>query len=272
MHVTQGAVSRQIQTLEDTIGFDLFYRMHKSISLTRNGARLLENIGPVLDRLEQCIDDARRQGIDQHVTIAATSAMSHRLISKLPELYSEFPNLNVQILASNLHLNQISDQFDIGIVFGAGRWPGFHATFLSRDEVFPVCNPDVLPKPNTFLTPEKLLKAPLLHCDDNQRFSMDWKFWFNSVGVKGAMAPPKLTVSNNGLLMKAAVEGQGIALCWGQLVDDYLASGRLVPASDSRVISKEAYYAITKSRPLADSETAHVIKWLLNLFENPISA
>ena len=88
LHLTQSAISHQVQVLEDSLGNRLFERSRQGIKLTRAGQRLLDQLGPALDALEGALGAARTGARSAalptlQVAVAPTFA-SRWLIPRLP--------------------------------------------------------------------------------------------------------------------------------------------------------------------------------------------
>lgn len=117
--VTQGAVSRQIRELELSLGVALFRRGHRSIELTDDGRRYHHAVTVALEHLVDATGDVVARPSERQVTVAATSAISiYWLMPLLPLFQSMFPDITVQVLASDPSLASAPDAFDIGIQFG----------------------------------------------------------------------------------------------------------------------------------------------------------
>jgi LysR family glycine cleavage system transcriptional activator len=98
----------------------------------------------------------------------------------------------------------------------------------------------------------------LLH--DLGRF--DWSLWFEAHGVK---APKELngpSFSDDNLMVRAAVSGQGLALVRDVYADDELRAGRLVRAIDVEWPTRFAYYAVCTPDALRKPAVRHFRKWL----------
>jgi len=63
LHVTQGAVSKQVRSLEAFLGVELFERVRQRLMLTDAGERYLERIRPSLNEIEAAsVELIARQG------------------------------------------------------------------------------------------------------------------------------------------------------------------------------------------------------------------
>ncbi|KAF5300165.1 hypothetical protein FQR65_LT19396 [Abscondita terminalis] len=76
--------------------------------------------------------------------------------------------------------------------------------------------------------PEEVFHKSLLSLDESQKDWINWAEWFALVGYPMFKPKNRVNINNYPLLIQAAINGQGVALAWGSLVDDYLRNGVLI--------------------------------------------
>lgn len=266
LHVTQAAVSQQIRALENQLGATLFLRRHRGISLTPEGRLLFQSVALGLEQIAGAADQLRQPPPHISVTVAATLAVSSFwLLPRLPGFRETHPNVEVHVVASDSELEQLDTRIDVGIRFGKGHWPGFHATFLSRCEVFPVCSPGFL-RSRGIEHVEDLLDQTLLSQDDQRLDWFDWHLWFARQGVAKPPKRPAMRINNYPLLIQATLAGQGVSLGWRLLVDDLLENGELVKALDSSMYSDEGFYLVTPANETPSEDIVKFCDWILGEF------
>jgi DNA-binding transcriptional LysR family regulator len=235
--VTQAAVSKHVKFLEDTFGAQLFYRLHRSNQLTTEGNALYDAMSESMQRIAGVFDKyAEGQG-EEAIALASTADFSNlRIMPRLHHLREQLPKLR-------LRLTTPSDRdADLSVRFGHGKWDDGTAVFLFDEEIFPVCSPSWLARhcPPTSL--DELAHNQLIDTDATLEGWMTWNTWFRAL----AYTPPKLEFSLRcamyGDAILAAVQGHGIALGWGRLLENHLASGRLVRVSSHAIVPSDAYY------------------------------
>jgi DNA-binding transcriptional LysR family regulator len=269
LHVTQGAVSRQIRTLEQGLGVALFRRARRSVQFTAEGKRFHQAVTMALEHIADAVREAMAAGGHSGITIAATLAVSTLwLMPVMSKLRAELPDLEVQILASDADLDGIGQPFDVGIRYGSGTWPGFRSTLLGRGEVFPVCAPAYLEGRLPPGGAAALLGETLLKLEDERWDWIDWPVWFAELGIRGPCPPPALRVNSYPLLLQAARDGQGIALGWRYLVDGDLGNGTLVVPCDGRLVTAHGFHLVTPDRAPRHPKTAALCEWLANEFRH----
>ncbi|WMC11645.1 transcriptional regulator GcvA [Oceanimonas pelagia] len=234
LSVTQGAISRQIRQLEEYLGKDLFVRANRNISLTPTGMQYYQTIYRALLDVAQATGEIKKWQGEQQITVATTNAMAALwLLPKVAAFQREHGEVDLRILASD----QVTDfrRLDCDIALFYCRLPPaeMKVTRLFPEEVFPVCSPGYLERTRDWGSPEELFSRTLLYLDESQRDWLTWQEWFEQVGWSNIQPRNRININNYPMLIQAAVNGQGIALAWGSLVDEYLENGALVRPVDT---------------------------------------
>ena len=267
LSVTQGAVSRQIRLLEEALGIGLFSRGHRAVTLTAAGRRLHRAVSIGLGHIESAAEEIAVEGDASLLTIAATHAIStFWLMPRMASLHARFPDLELELLATDAELDEIRDRFDLGIRYGDGRWPGVAAFALGACDVFPVCSPAYLEQAPALAGPADLRTAALLHLDDRRADWLGWHAWFGELGVEGPFPRPALRVNSYPLLVQAAIAGQGVALGWSHLVDDALARGTLVRPLEAAVPTRHGFHLVVSEARADDPRIGALVQWFVNAF------
>lgn len=222
--LTQGAVSRQIRTLEAALNCKLFERTGRAMRLTSDGERLFVHVHSGLMTFADGVSELRRDSDAFAVNISATPSIAAGwLIPRLPDFYRRQPDVDINLRATNALIDFARDGIDLALRYGAGRWPGLCAEKLLSVDLFPVCGARYrrgrLPR-----TVSELLETTLLH----YTYGTSWEEWFKSTGAKFPTPLRGPRFDDYVLAVQAAAGGQGILLGRDALVADELASGRLV--------------------------------------------
>ena len=249
--LTQGAVSRQVATLEAQLGVALFRRSQHGMVLTAAGADYARQVAQRLDALERDTLDVRsRQGEGDRIAIASVPTFAARwLIPRLPRLAEAHPQLQVHIEARSRPFLFSEVQVEAALFAGTpeqvGQWAGTRAQWLLPEEVLPVCSPGLL-KGGRTLSPKALAGLPLLQQTTRPEA---WRQWFAAQGVDAeqALAGPRYELFS--MQAAAAEAGLGVALMPTLLVQEELASGRLVVACKRPLQGQRAYYLVQPEGP-----------------------
>lgn len=238
LNVTQGAVSQQIRLLEKALEVPLFLRKHNALELTPEGASLFVAVTAGLDTISAGVSLVAGDEGPQSVTISATDAMSSLWLRPLIDGFrASHPDIGFVVLASDEDdtLRNYSE-IDISILCGNERCElGDQLHFLFHEVAQPVCSPEFLARHGPFDSAEALNSVNLLHLHE-RHWSADaigwqplgWPEWFRAQGTRWAKAPSSLTTNKFGLVMEAALAGEGVALGWLHMVQADIESGRLV--------------------------------------------
>ncbi len=244
--LTQGAVSRQVAALEDLVGVPLFKRTQHGMVLTPAGADYARQVAQRLDGLERDTLDLRgRQGEGDRISIVSVPTFASRwLIPRLPDLARLHPQLQVHIEARSRPFLFSDLQVEAALFAGTPaqlrQWAGTQADRLFDEEVVPVCSPSLL-RGGRAVTPQALAQMPLLQQSTRPEA---WRQWFDAQGVdaEGALGGPRYELFS--MQASAAEAGLGVALLPTLLVQEELASGRLVVACNRPLRGQRAYYLV----------------------------
>ncbi len=244
--LTQGAVSRQVAALEELVGVPLFKRTQHGMVLTPAGADYARQVAQRLDGLERDTLDLRgRQGEGDRIAIVSVPTFASRwLIPRLPHLARLHPQLQVHIEARSRPFLFSDLQVEAALFAGTPaqlrQWAGTQADWLLDEEVVPVCSPALL-RGGRAVSPQALAQMPLLQQSTRPEA---WRQWFDAQGVdaEGALGGPRYELFS--MQASAAEAGLGVALMPTLLVQEELASGRLVVACNRPLRGQRAYYLV----------------------------
>lgn len=228
LHVTHGAVSRQIRALEEQLGTRLFDKDGRGIKLTAAGERLREVASDAFARLTSVCGQLCEQAQHRPFVLACPGSLLARwFIPRLDRLNRELPTLNLQLSASEAELDPRRPGVDATLLFGRTPWPSdLQVHELSTECIGPVLSPRHAHFEELSQAPaEALLAQPLLHTSSRPQA---WPQWAQAQ----QLAVDKLQLGQGFehlyYLLEAAAAGLGVAIAPQQLVADDLAGGRLL--------------------------------------------
>ena len=262
--VTQAAVSRQIQVLEDHLGVTLFRRQHRSLELTPYGERLQKAVTMGLEHIANTTADIRRVSKDGELTVSTSVTFANYwLMSRVAKFRASHPDVELRLVASAPVANLAAAGIDLAVRYGKGRWPGVKAVHLLDNEIFPVCAPSYMADRRPMRGPEDLLNETLLNLVEFDRNWMTWDAFLRAVGVARKPAKRGLEFDNYLVLIQAALDGQGIALGGGRLADDFLARGALMRPLEATLRSDLAFYLLIPTEVPLGEPAARFRDWIL---------
>ncbi|TRO35022.1 LysR family transcriptional regulator [Pseudomonas sp. ALS1131] len=233
LNVTQGAISRQVRLLEDYLGKTLFERTTREINLSPTGSHYYDTVREALLQLAHATGEIRHWRGAQQVTVVTSTAMASLwLLPRVAEFQRDNEEVDLRIIAYD-HVKDFS-RLDCDLALYYCRTPpkNMQVTPLFAEEVFPVCSPGYLAKHPDFCEPTQLATGTWLWLEDPQRDWISWPEWFQRLGYKAREPRHRININSYSMLIQSALSGQGIALAWSNLVDNYLQTGALVRPID----------------------------------------
>jgi LysR family glycine cleavage system transcriptional activator len=275
LHVTPGAVSQQISSLEDLIGVRLFDRTRRAVALTEAGNRMLPEVQAGLDMLVRAFNSGTSTVGERSLAISvAPSFASKWLLPRLPTFYDQFPDIDLRVSATVGLADFKRDNVDIAIRLGHGKYPGLFAEPLLTEAITPLCSPELIKRKGPLRKPDDLKGHRLIHDTSIPGGGTDgaWAQWLRFAGAK-AVSPHrgvKFTLAE--LAMQAAIDGAGVVLGRIVLAEGDVAAGRLVRPFKIALPLDVSYFLV---RPRAESiryEIQCFREWLFASLTGSIAA
>jgi LysR family glycine cleavage system transcriptional activator len=260
LNVTQAAVSHQVKALEDWLGLKLFHRLNRSLLLTDAGQAYLPTVREGFERLIEGTDRLHRRDRGGTLTVTAVASFVAKwLVPRLGRFQARYPEIDVRISTEVRMVDFTREEFDMGIRYGGGSWPGLRIDHLMAEDVFPVCSPDLLVGPHPLTEPADLRHHTLLHDEMRE----DWRMWLLAAGVQGVDPTRGPGFSQSSTVIQAAIQGLGVALGRSVLVADDLAAGRLVRPFEFSLPTRYGYYVVCAPTAADRPKVAAFRDWLL---------
>lgn len=266
LNVSETSVSRKIRLLEEHYDAVLFVRGHRSVQLTTQGRKLLNGIGHPLREIAQLSEEMLSDKARSTVRLAATNSVASLwLMPRLQNFHQSNRNISISLFSSDLDEECMTDDFDLAILRGDGNWPGFTAQQLFGETVFPVCAPGYLRNHISIEGADEIPDHALIEVSNNHTEWLNWNTWLEHKNVDPKRMRHSTFVNTYPLAIQAAIDGLGIALGWGHLVDRHLQSGTLMrPLGASHVRTNAGYYLLRRQDASPHAESDVVTQWLLN--------
>ncbi|CAN7643040.1 LysR substrate-binding domain-containing protein [Pseudoduganella sp. LjRoot289] len=264
--LTQSAVSRQIQALEERLGVPLFIRSNRSIVLTEAGEQLFQLASPWMERLLDLAESLRQDGRLRPVTVSASIGVASLwLLPKLGAFQAAHPHIDVRLATSNRVMDLERDGIDLAIRYSPATPATEGGLRLFDEAVAPVASPAVAAgafgPPGPLADP--LLEHVLLDFDDRGRPWLHWDYWLKAQGLEQRKPKGYLHFNQYDQVIQAAVEGHGVALGRLALLQPMLKDGRLVARMDQRLQVEDNGYWLMQAPGAARAEVAIFRDWLL---------
>ena len=249
--IGRSAVSRSVQKLEDQLNVRLFLRTTRSTTLTREGDLFYANCHTGVDRIVQAVEEMRdlREGPPRgHLRISSAVGFGRKVVARLlGEFRAAYPEVSIDLLLDDKPTDFISDRVDIA--FRNGRMED--AQIIAK-QIIPmqmlVCASrkyqDAHGLPQTI---EDLVDHQCINLRVSSGRICEWEFKADGQARK-FLPQAKMTYNDPDLVLKAALDGHGIAQMAGYLICDSLRSGALVPCLARHAPDDRGHYICYLSR------------------------
>jgi LysR family glycine cleavage system transcriptional activator len=171
------------------------------------------------------------------------------------------PEISVRIAAEDRLTDFAREDVDIAIRSGRGHWPGLRVDRLLVEHMYPVCAPRLRDGPLPIRRPEDLAQHPLL--GDYEWSEDHWRRWFAAAGLPGMRPQRAMDFNYTNLMIQAAIDGLGVALSAGALVEDDIAAGRLVRLFNVFLPTEFGYYLVTPAERADRPKIVAFRRWIL---------
>jgi LysR family transcriptional regulator, glycine cleavage system transcriptional activator len=251
LFITASAVSHQIKNLEEELGQKLFERTSRSLTLTEAGCSLLDDIKPLITRLDEVAALHRVSTTRSSLSISVQPFFASEVfIPRLPEFTRDHPDIDIKVDTSDESAERHPATADVSIRVFKSPPEG-----LSSDRLFPL---RLIPA----ASPE--LRKKIVH--DNRPKA--WRQWQQSSGIQIPQDASIIRLDSMIAIARAAERGLGAALVPVQLSDAWFESGSLVPLSDHELVTRDAYYFVCRPGG-ANNETIQTLRtWVLQNFDS----
>lgn len=242
LHLTQGAVSRQIHALESRLDVKLFTRGRDALALTDAGRYYLGEVAPLLQRLERATANVmalKGRGGTLSLSVGA-SVGSYWLIPRLPAFTRAHNEITLNLRTRVGPVDFSTTSVDASLEFGDGQRPALHNDFVVPLMLSPYAAPSWTAVHGDRLG-EKTPRAALI---EHQTLPGAWDAWFRLEGIvaEAGREGPRYEIMS--MAVNAAVAGMGVVLLPPYMAEDMLDSGRLARLSDRAWRYPKAYYLV----------------------------
>ncbi len=287
LSLTQSAVSRQIQALEDEVGVTLFLRHTRAVELTSAGTHLLRAAGAALERIDAAVRQIRQSVGRRSVTVTTwASFASMWLIPRLEAFQRAHPDIDIRIDTTDTQVDLATADVDLALRYAVPQAIPANAVRLFGEQLTPVASPWLL-REHRLEKVEDLTQVTLIEAGDAHRTRhlelLTWQRWLDEqathgaapaavgksrlrgAGAKTPLTPKRWLYFNYAnQIVQAALTGQGVALARLPLVAESLACGDLVePLPQTRLDSPLVYWLLMVPRSMQRPEVKAFCDWLL---------
>lgn len=253
LHVTHGAVSRQVRQLENAIGVDLFERRNRAIFLNDAGRQLYDVTRPFFEQLEGTLYQLQREAREEVLVVSCEPTIAMKwLIPRLPDFQAAHPNLQLQLLAAGGPIDFARSGADVALRRDDFYWDeSIHCETICEEWIGPVCSP-ALWSGGQQLDGMRLLRS--------KTRPLAWDSWMRLANVAAPDAT-RLEYEHFYLCIQAAAAGLGISMASLLMVQDELKSEQLMAPFGFR--RDGSRYCLLSPRPFEDSSKSRIfLEWI----------
>ncbi|EQB09940.1 MAG: LysR family transcriptional regulator [Novosphingobium lindaniclasticum] len=249
---SQSALSHTIRRLEARLGVRLLSRTTRAVSPTEAGERLLATLRPAMDEITMglaTVSEMRdkpagtvRLTVSEH----AANSVVWPVLRKFLPLY---PDINVELNIDPGFVDIVAERFDAGVRLGESIARDMIAVRIGpRARLVPVASPEYVARHGMPETPHDLAAHQCINLRFRSRGNIyAWEFEKDgrelTVRVDG-----QLTFDSMAMILRAALDGAGIAMMMDTYARDHIEAGRLVPLLDDWCQPFSGYHLYYPSR------------------------
>lgn len=224
LHVTHGAVSRQIKLLEDELGTALLEKHGRGVKLTNAGQQLYHGCQPAFQAIADSCQQLKQQQQDKPLVLACSGSILARwLIPRLQSLQQALPDLPLQLVTSAGDDNP-QQQADLSLGFVENPQASAWLIPLEQERIGPILAPQLASRLDLQNT-KQLTRQTLLHTRSRPQAWPDWaqRNHLDSQALSMGQGFPHLSH-----LLEAVSAGLGIGIAPEQLIRADVQQKRLL--------------------------------------------
>ena len=263
LRVSKGAVSQQVNHLEQYLGISLFRRTGRRVALTDAGRRYhsaARNAFNILETETERLAGSRLRGQLKLTVLPAFAALW--LVPRLPRFQKSAAHLDIVIAAEAEVVDFTKSDAQIGIRYGATSQSGLTSTVLGHDELTPVCTP-AYAELHAIRTAEDLSRCVLLH---DTYWSDDWPRWLTDAGVADRLGGDGQFFTHYSMAIDTARAGGGVAMGHRLLLRDMIDRGEVVSPLERSIPSVHPYVVVVPDHAAHLDFVKRFRKWLIESF------
>jgi DNA-binding transcriptional LysR family regulator len=270
LHVTQGAISRQIKQLEDWLGKPVFVRHYQGLILTPAGGVLARSLDSAFGTIINAVEQIHHLGARQRIAVNVPETFASRwLAPRLRSFHSRHPDIDLSITTNAVSSLRDARQYDCLVMFLSEPWGKCDCRLLRQEQHIAVASPELWQDG----LPPNPAQTTLLHILAGNKRLPVWENWFASLGLRHVDPRPGIAFSTMDQAINAAVSGAGVAVVDAPMVERDLAEHRLRRLSDHELTGAHGYWFVEPREPtVQDAAHSAVValfqSWLLEASRN----
>ncbi|UAB71507.1 LysR family transcriptional regulator [Vibrio sp. SCSIO 43132] len=260
LHITQGAISKQIQSLESQLGQALFIRNGNGLQLTEAGNLYLTKVVPGLEAIQAASAEIQQSQSDTstlHLNISPSVA-NLWLLPEIHDFLTDNPTVRLSVNTGDGRLPKGGNDADMSIRCLPIAKHYEHSEWLFREKLILVAHPSL----KNLRSVEEVFRQPLLPQSTRPQL---WELMFRQYQIE--FTPNYYPVAYEHFYMSIPLlqRGCGVALLPEFIVKKELKAGRLVNPLGLNFESPYGYYLICPIYKLSEPNVAAFVRWIHSL-------
>lgn len=277
LHLTQGAISRQIRLLENFLGLKLFNRLTRKIEMTESGREYFASIQNALSIIskatQHAVGDTRRV-----ITLDVLPTLANQwLLPRLARFTEMHRDIEIRLVSSidpaDLHKEEGVVAIRVGRLPGSrydrnapridlemtDNWKDLYIEPLFPDILVPVVSAQLVNEVGDISVPADLLQYRLINTASRRHA---WDDWLALYGLERPVDKNALDFGHFFMALQAAKDGKGVAIVPKVIFQNYLDRGDLLVPLTDEVESAGGYYLLTRNSGRTEPAIRLVCDWL----------
>lgn len=248
LNLTVGAVSQQLQQIEQRLGFSVFERHARGIRLSEQGHKIVDATSHHLAAIEENIFQLTQVSERKQIRLKLTPSFAFKwLVPRLENFHKRYPDVQIHTFAEGALVDSDNRNFDIAIDYGPIPYKRADAELLMEESLLPVMSPDYFKAHDAIVDgSEEWNKVTLLHDVmpwQGAAKDYEWLYWASQQRLDYQTNQGHF-FNRTDMAMSAAEAGVGIALARVALLDKEIEQGRLT-APFEPIAAHAGYFIIT---------------------------
>ncbi len=264
--VTQAAISRQVKALEQALAVRLVERSVQGNRLTDAGEALFSSLHGAFDAIEATVERIAGSAGRQLLNLSVAPFFSARwLTPRLMRFHRRHPDIELRLHHAYEPADFRRAAIDLGINWCRAPLPGVAQELVMPGDLTPVLSPGLARRLKGPRGPAGLAGAPLLY---EFEFA-DWEAWFAAQGSRLPAKVESMRLNDSHALLRAALDGHGVALFFAGLAQEDLAAGRLLQPFPTLVHRGFDYRLTWDAGGALPAKSKAFRRWLRQEIERP---
>ncbi len=262
-NVTHAAIAQHVRHLEGDLGHKLMERAGRGVVPTAAGQRLARHLASGFGDIADGVRDLLRERRDAPVSVTTTQSFAENwLMPRIGQFWAAHPGAAITVSVDNDVIDLARSKHHLAIRYGAGRWPGVDAEFLTDAQALIVGTPDLVARlPSGFdlaSADHRALLSDLPWVADTQY--LEFFPWLAAQGL----APERLNrtdFNSPSLVLAACRSGVGFSVQTAAVVERDIEDGKLVAISPRTDQTRLGYYIVRTGGPMPEAARLFA-RWL----------